>query len=166
MQLHITSAEALWFLPFVLPICIWVAWSDLSLMLIRNKAVVALAAIFVVIGLIALPFPEYPWRLLTMVIALVVGILMNAAGLMGAGDAKFIAAAAPFIDPGDVVIVTLIFSATLFGGYATHRIAKHSPLRALAPNWVSWTREKKYPMGFSLGSALVIYLGLGVTYGV
>ncbi len=166
MLLNITSAEALWFLPFVLPICIWVAWTDLSLMRIRNKAVVALACIFLVVGLIALPFPEYPWRLATMVVALLIGIVMNAAGLMGAGDAKFIAAAAPFIDPGDPVMLCLIFAAILLACFTAHRIAKHTALRNLAPNWESWSRGRKFPMGFSLGSTLAIYLFLGVIYGV
>ena len=58
MPLQITSAEALWFLPFVLPICLWVAYSDLSAMRIRNQAVMALAVVFLVIGLFALPLPE------------------------------------------------------------------------------------------------------------
>ncbi len=165
MPLQITSAEALWFLPFVLPICIWVAWTDLSVMLIRNKAVMALAAIFVVIGLLALPFAEYPWRLLTMFVVLVIGIVVNAAGLAGAGDAKFIAAASPFIDPEDGVMLCMIFAANLLAAFTAHRIAKHSSLRNLAPEWESWSRGRKFPMGFSLGSTLAIYLFLGVIYG-
>lgn len=165
MPLQISWTEALWFLPFVLPICIWVAWTDLSLMRIRNKAVVALAVVFLVIGLVALPWPEYPWRLATMVIVLLIGIVINAAGLAGAGDAKFIAAASPFIDPGDVVILCMIFAANLLAAFAAHRIAKHTALRNLAPNWESWSRGHKFPMGFSLGSTLAIYLILGVIYG-
>ena len=43
MTLALTAAEALWFLPFVLPICIWVAWSDLREMRIPNVSVLALA---------------------------------------------------------------------------------------------------------------------------
>ena len=166
MSLQITSSEAWWFLPFVLPICLWVVWSDLSLMLIRNKAVLALAAVFLVIGLIALPIAEYPWRVATMVIVLFIGIVINAAGLVGAGDAKFVAAASPFIDPGDALAVCLIFAANLLAAFAAHRIAKHTPLRALAPDWESWSRGHKFPMGFSLGSTLVIYLILGVTRGI
>ena len=165
MPLHITSAEALWFLPFVLPICIWVAMSDLRSMKIRNKAVLALAAIFLVIGLIALPFPEYPWRLATMVIVLLLGIVLNAGGLVGAGDAKFVAAAAPFVDPGDTLILGMIFAANLLAAFTAHRIAKYTPLRNLAPDWESWSRGKKFPMGFSLGSTLALYLILGVIYG-
>lgn len=165
MPLHITTTEALWFLPFVLPICIWVAMSDLRSMKIRNKAVLALAGIFVVIGLIALPFPEYPWRLATMVVVLLIGIVLNAGGLVGAGDAKFVAAAAPFVDPGDTIVLGMIFAANLLAAFTAHRIAKHTPLRNLAPDWESWSRGKKFPMGFSLGSTLALYLILGVIYG-
>ena len=106
MTLEITTSEALWFLPFVVPVCLWVAWSDLRAMRIPNKAVMTLAVIFLIVGLIALPLAEYPWRLVNLVIVLLAGIVANAAGLMGAGDSKFLAAAAPFIDPGDVRAAT------------------------------------------------------------
>ena len=43
---------AAWFLPFVLPITVWVAWSDMRHMKIPNYAVIALFAAFVVLGLI------------------------------------------------------------------------------------------------------------------
>lgn len=165
MPLQITSSEALWFLPFVFPICIWVAMSDLRSMKIRNKAVLALAVIFLAIGLIALEPSEYFWRIVTMVVVLFIGIVVNAAGLAGAGDAKFIAAASPFIDPEDVVILCMIFAANLLAAFAAHRIAKYSGLRNLAPEWESWSKGRKFPMGFSLGSTLAIYLILGVIYG-
>ncbi len=166
MQLHITLAQALWFLPLVTPICLWVAWSDLRAMRIPNQAVLLLAGIFLVIGIIALPIAEYPWRLGYMVIALLIGIIINAAGLVGAGDAKFIAAAVPFVDPGDVAAVCLIFAANLLACFTAHRIAKNTALRRLAPEWESWSRGRKFPMGFSLGSTLVIYLLLGVYSGL
>ena len=165
MPFSITSAEALWFLPFVLPICLWVMWSDLKAMRIPNMSVMILAGIFLVVGLIALPFAEYPWRLLTMFVVLVVMFLANMVGLMGAGDSKFIAAAAPFIDPGDIGVLCFIFAANLLACYSTHRIAKYSGLRRLAPNWESWDRGRKFPMGFALGGTLLIYLFLGAAKG-
>ena len=163
MGLQITPAEALWFLPFLAPICLWVMWSDLSAMRIPNPAVLAMVAVFVVIGLIALPLAEYPWRLVTMVVVLVLMFLANMVGLMGAGDSKFIAAAAPFVDPGDIAPLCLIFAACLLAAYVSHRLAKHSPLRRLAPNWTSWDRDRKFPVGFALGGTMVIYLALGAT---
>jgi prepilin peptidase CpaA len=163
--LHITSQAALWFLPFVLPICLWVAWSDLRVMKIPNKAVLALVAVFLVVGLVVLPMSEYPWRLLHLVIVLVIGIAMNAAGMVGAGDAKFTAAAAPFVAIGDLQLLLIILAANLLAGFTAHRIAMHTGLRRLAPDWESWSRGKKFPMGLCLGGTLAIYLALGVFYG-
>lgn len=165
MTLDITVHAALWFLPFALPVCAWVAWSDLRRMKIPNTAVLTLTGIFLVVGLIALPLAEYPWRLMHLGVMLAAGIGMNAAGLMGAGDAKFIAAAAPFVALGDAATLGLIFAVTLVGAFVTHRIIKHSPLRRLAPDWQSWSSGKKFPMGFALGGTLAIYLGLGALYG-
>ncbi len=161
----ITGTEALWFLPFVLPICLYVAYTDMSRMKITNGSNLLLAGGFVVVGLIALPFDLYLWRLLSLLIVLIVGIVLNAAGAMGAGDSKFAAAAAPFIALGDLRLLMWLFTATLLAAVVTHRSIKHTPLRRLAPGWASWEQGKKFPMGLPLGATLAIYLGLGVIYG-
>jgi len=153
----ISATTALWFLPFVLPICFYVAFTDMREMRIPNHAVVILAVIFLVLGLIALPLAEYPWRLATLVAVLVVGIFLNAGGLVGAGDAKFAAAAAPFIDPGDFRLLIALFAANL--------LAKWTPMRRLAPHWDSWEIKGDFPMGLSLGGTLALHLLLGVAYG-
>ncbi|WP_138935217.1 prepilin peptidase [Roseovarius arcticus] len=163
--MYISAYAAMWFLPFVLPICLWVAWSDLRDMKIPNKAVMALVAVYVVVGLLTLPFDIYAWRFVHLIVVLVAGIALNALGALGAGDAKFAAAAAPFIAIGDLGMLLLILAATMIFGFAVHRTAKHTALRRLAPHWVSWTREGKYPMGLSLGGALAIYLAQGALAG-
>lgn len=163
--MYISASAALWFLPFVLPICFWVAWSDLRYMKIPNKAVMTLFGVYLLVGLVALPFDVYTWRLLHLLVVLVVGIALNAIGALGAGDAKFAAVAAPFIAIGDLKTLLFILAATLIFGYAIHRIAKYTALRKLAPDWVSWTREGKYPMGLSLGGALALYLVQGALVG-
>lgn len=163
--MEITAREALLFLPFVTPLCIWVAASDLRAMKIRNKAVLALGAVFVLLGLFVLPWDQYLWRLSQLVIVLIVGIALNAAGAIGAGDAKFAAAAAPFIALGDLRTLMVLYAANLLAAFITHRLAKHSALRRLAPSWESWHRQNAFPMGFSLGPTLVLYLALGAYYG-
>ncbi|MEI4261093.1 prepilin peptidase [Roseovarius sp. D0-M9] len=163
--MFITAHSAMWFLPFALPICFWVALSDLRDMKIPNKAVMALAAVYLVIGLIALPLDVYAWRWVHLLVVLVAGIALNAIGALGAGDAKFAAAAAPFIAIGDLKLILMILAATAFFGFVIHRIVKHSPMRRLAPHWISWTREGKYPLGLSLGAALAIYLAQGALSG-
>lgn len=161
----ISASAALWFLPFVLPICFYVAFSDLRDMRIPNQAVLVLAAVFVVVGLFALPLPVYGMRLVQMVAVLLIGILLNAGGAIGAGDAKFAAAAAPFIAPGDLRVLLAIFAANLLAAFVTHRLAKYTGLRRIAPDWKSWNMGWKFPMGLSLGGTLAIYLGLGLVHG-
>jgi len=163
--MEIAASAALWFLPFAAPICLYVAWSDLATMKIPNKANLALAGVFLVVGLWALPLAEYPWRLAQLAGVLVVGILLNAGGLLGAGDAKFLAAAAPFVAPGDALAVTVLFAGVLLAAYVAHRLARATPLRALAPDWESWRRTKDFPMGFALGPTLLAYLALGAVHG-
>jgi prepilin peptidase CpaA len=163
--MYISAYAAMWFVPFALPICFWVAWSDLRDMLIPNKAVLALFAVYVVVGIAVLPFNIYAWQFVHLAVVLAAGIALNALGALGAGDAKFAAAAAPFIAIGDLGTLLFILAATMIFGYAIHRIAKHTALRRLAPHWVSWTREGKYPMGLSLGGALAIYLVQGALTG-
>lgn len=180
--MHIPAVAAAWFLPFVLPICLYVAFTDLRDMLIKNHAVIALALVFVVVGFIALPpwstpwiagsiggvsfsLPPYLWQLFHIVVVLILGIIFNAAGVMGAGDAKFLAAASPFIWVGDFRVITVILMATTLAAFVTHRLVKHTRLRQIAPNWESWTRGKQFPMGFALGGSLAIYLILGTVHG-
>lgn len=161
----ISAAVALWFLPFVLPICLYVAYTDMALMKITNKAVVLLALVFVVLGFFLLPFDAYLWRLAALLIVLVVGVILNAVGALGAGDAKFAAAAAPYVALGDLRLVMTLFMVILLAAVVAHKGAKHSPLRRMAPDWVSWEQTKKFPMGLALGPALAIYLILGALYG-
>ena len=165
MTLAIPASAALWFLPFVVPVCFYVAWSDMRAMRIPNGSVLILLAIFLVVGLVALPFPVYAWQLLNVLVVLVVGMILNAAGAVGAGDAKFAAAAAPFIFVGDLRFLMAIFTATLLAAWVTHRVAKHSPVRQMVPKWESWDQGWDFPMGLALGGTLALYLAFGFLYG-
>jgi len=161
----LSANAAVWFLLAAVPIGFYVAYSDLARMKIPNVAVYALAAAFVILGLIALPFQTYLWQWTHLPVVLVIGILLNAAGVMGAGDAKFMAAAAPYIMVADLALVLVLFSVCLLAGYATHRLAKHSPLRALVPHWASWDAGKRFPMGYPLAMTLAAYLARAIWVG-
>lgn len=127
-------------------------------MRIPNWSVYSLVAVFAVVGLIALPMDVWAWRWTHLVVMLVIGIAANAGGVMGAGDAKFIAAAAPFVALGDLSTICYILAAALLAGFAVHRIAKHSPIRRMVPDWESWATGRRFPMGLPLGAALICYL--------
>lgn len=160
----LTLSEALWFLPFVAPICLYVAWSDMKYMKIFNKSVMALLVVFVLIGPLALPLDAYAWRYAHLVVVLAMGFILSAAGLAGAGDSKFAAAMAPFIAREDTMIVLTLFAAVLLAAFAAHRIGARIPaLRRATPDWISWSApNKKFPMGLALGGTLMFYLLLPV----
>lgn len=160
-----SAFAAAWLLPFALPICMYVAFTDLREMRITNQAVIVLALIFAVVGIFVFPLQTYLWALAHLAIVLVVGIVLNAGGVMGAGDAKFLAAAAPYIAVGDLNLILPLFAAVLLAAYGAHRLAKFTALRRLAPDWDSWEQGRKFPMGFALGPTLALYLGLAAAYG-
>lgn len=164
-EMAITASSARWFLPFALPVCLYVCFTDLREMRITNQAVIALAVVFLVVGLIALPLPVYGWRIVQMVAVLAAGFMLNAGGAIGAGDAKFLAAAAPYVAGGDVRWLMAIYASCLLAAVASHRLAKYTPLRRIAPEWKSWTMGRKFPMGLALGGTLAFYLILGAIYG-
>ncbi|WP_322786907.1 prepilin peptidase [Litoreibacter arenae] len=149
---------ALWVLPLATLISLWVAWSDLARMKIPNKAVLALMALFIVVGLLTLPLEAYLWRYAHFAIVLAIGFLMTITGIVGAGDAKFAAAMAPFVATTDGTSVAAIFAVTTIIAFVLHRLARISPLRTLAPHWESWERTRDFPMGLPLGVTLIIYL--------
>lgn len=157
---HLTLTQSLVFLPFALVIGIYVAWRDLSSMKIPNVSVYALFAVFVVLGPFVMPLETYGIRWAQGLGMLVVGMILNAAGAMGAGDSKFIAAAAPFVAASDAVLVLFIFCGALLAAFAAHRLARMSPLRAMVPHWQSWETGRRFPMGFPLSAALAYYLAL------
>ncbi|MDF2140689.1 prepilin peptidase [Paenirhodobacter sp. CAU 1674] len=155
-----TQMAALVFLALVTPICIWVVYTDLKYMKIRNSAVLALLAVFALAGPLLLPLDVWAWRWSHFAVVLAVGFVLNMIAHFGAGDAKFAAAAAPFFacEPGDITVIVMLLSAFLLGAFATHRIARTIPaLRTMAPDWVSWTR-KDFPMGLALVGTLWTYL--------
>ncbi|WP_114284855.1 prepilin peptidase [Candidatus Halocynthiibacter alkanivorans] len=163
--MELTAFSALVFLPFALPVTIWVAWNDMKYMKIPNQAVLTLTAVFLLIGLIALPLAEYPWRLSHFAVVLAIGFVANMAGLVGAGDAKFAAPMAMFVPLSDMRLMLILFAAVLLGAFATHRLFRAIPaVRRNTADWQSWQR-KDFPMGLALGSTLAFYLMLGTVFG-
>ena len=163
--LQMPQPVALWLFLVSLPACLWSAWSDLSAMKIPNKAVLLLGAAFVLAAPFLMPLEQVGWQLLQLVVVLLAGMAMNAAGLIGAGDAKFTATAAPYVMLGDIRLVILLFATVTLAAVAAHRLAGLTPLRKLAPEWQSWTRKGDFPMGLPLGFTLSLYLLIGAVYG-
>jgi prepilin peptidase CpaA len=164
--LAIPAHVALWFLPFVLPLCYAAALTDLRGMRIPNWINDCLGLVYIIVGVFVMPtWADYGWQLLHLPVGIALGFLFYSAGMIGAGDAKFAGAAAPLVALSDLPALMMIFSANLLAGFVTHRLVKHTPLRRLAPDWLSWNVGSKFPMGLCLGATLAIYLVLGALMG-
>jgi prepilin peptidase CpaA len=163
-----TAGTATALLPFAFAIGIWVSWSDMKFMKIPNKSVIALLLVWLLIGPLAilltgLPAMDWLWGWALAAIVLVIGFVANALRLVGAGDAKFGAAMAPFFVGADLRMVFALFAACLLGAFAAHRgIRLIGPFRAATADWASWT-HKDFPMGLALSGTLVFHLLLTIT---
>ena len=85
-------------------------------------------------------------------------------GILGAGDAKFAAAMAPFIALSDWLLFMYLLGGTIIAAFAVHRMVRASSLRQKVPDWESWTR-REFPMGFALAPSLLLYLLIAMLLG-
>ncbi len=154
----ISPIAALIFLPFCCAIAIWVSWSDMKFMKIPNKAGLAMLMLWLVLGIILVPFKLWLWGWALAACVLVAGFILNAGGAVGAGDAKFAAAMAPVFIHADIRFVLGLYAACLLGAFTAHRLARLiPPFRAATEDWQSWT-HKDFPMGLALSGTLIFYL--------
>lgn len=156
----ITSTGALILLVPVLPIAIWAATNDLKYMKIPNKAVLALAAVWPLLGWMAVAtWSAWFWGFALMAIVLVAGYLLYTGGGFGAGDAKYAAAMAPVFVGADIVWLLLLIAGCLIGALIVHRIMRSIPaVRRMTPDWKSWTERRYFPLGFAMSGIVVFYL--------
>ncbi len=168
--MDISTTQALTFLILTLPSCLWAAWSDMRSMTIPNRANDIMFAVYVVAGAAlvlwggdpAWGWSAYLWRYAHFAVVLVIGMAMTATGLMGAGDAKFLAAAAPFVALGDLGLVLMLYLAALIITFILHRAARATAIRNFAPDWTSWQPGKRFPMGLAFGVTLPVYFLVGL----
>lgn len=161
MDLELPVNAARVFLPFALPICAWVVFSDLKYMKIRNTAVLALTGIYAVVGIFVLPMDLYIAGWINGLVMLLIGFISASLGIVGAGDAKVFASIALFVNRGDIPKFAILMAACLLVGYVAHRALRATPVATkLAPDWESWSRLKEFPAGLSLGFLLITYLSL------
>lgn len=162
-MIGLDASAAWWFLPFALPICLFAAYSDLSRMRLPNVMVLALVAVYVVIGFVALPLDQYLWGYVHLALMYVVGIVAFAYLGVGAGDGKFAAAMSMFIPVVDLTIVLTLFCVFLLVAFATHRTFRAIPaVRRMTPDWASWSHAK-FPMGLALSGTFIAYLGIAAS---
>jgi prepilin peptidase CpaA len=145
-------------LPFALAIGFWVSFSDLKFMRIPNQASLAMLLVWIVLGILVMPFKLWAMGLGLAACVLVVTFVMNMAGVMGGGDAKFAAAMAPAFIHANLAQLSVIYVACALGALSAHRLLKHIPaFRKATPDWKSWTHPG-FPFGTTLAATLIFYL--------
>ncbi|WP_245990105.1 prepilin peptidase [Tabrizicola piscis] len=156
----ITPTGALILLVPVLPIAIWASVNDMKRMKIPNNAVLALAAVWPLLGWLAVAtWTAWFWGFALMAIVLVAGYLLYTTGTFGAGDAKYTAAMAPIFVGADILWLLMLIAGCLLGALITHRIMRGIPaVRNMTPDWKSWTERRYFPLGFALSGIVVFYL--------
>jgi prepilin peptidase CpaA len=166
----ITPLQAAIFGLLTLPVTVWVIYTDVTEMKIKNLAVLAMLAIFLVTGPFLFPLAEYGTRWLHFVVVLAIGYVLSAGLGFGAGDMKYAAAVAPFVPVADVGQIAVLFVIWTFALLALFWAARRSTaLRTAAPGWV-WltmtgeeaggTRKLKTPFGVALAPTVTTYFFL------
>ncbi|WP_147125701.1 prepilin peptidase [Shimia ponticola] len=152
------ASAALVFLLIMAPVWVFMSWDDMSNLRIRNGLVLFVLGVFVVLGPLLMPINLYLGQLLQITIVFAAIIVLYAAGTMGGGDAKFMAAASPFFLREDWVLVLMLFIACALAAFVVHRAFLWFGADRQTPLWLSWRSGKRFPLGFALGGVVTIYL--------
>lgn len=159
-----TAQAAFWFLPAVIPIAIFISWNDMRSMKITNKSVIVLIAVYALLGPFAFGFEMYLWQWLHFPIVLAVCLVLWMLRLMGGGDAKMIAAMAPFFVMADLELILRLFAACLISALIVHSVFRFTPLKKPVAEWQSWNAGRYFPKGFPLSMTLLLYLVYAAVY--
>lgn len=142
----------------VLPILLWIAWTDFWSLRIRNVAVIAAGAVFLLTAPL-IGWPEAGLRLLVAGLVFGVGVALFAARLLGGGDVKMGAALLLFIPTGTYTLFAFLFSAALILAIAVVVVLRQVPgLRRAGP--VSLRAKGTVPMGLAFGLSGLLHLGV------
>lgn len=159
-MITLDATAALWTLLFAAPLSFIAAYNDLARMKLPNAIVLALVALYILLGPFIFELQTYLWGFSHGVVMYFVGMFAFRYMGVGAGDGKFAAAMSMFIPLADASLVLTIFCGFLLAAFAAHRAAKAIPaIRNAAPNWVSW-EHKKFPAGLPITGSFVTYLCL------
>jgi prepilin peptidase CpaA len=159
-----TAYAAYWFLPAVIPLALFISWNDMRDMKITNRTVDVMLVVYAVLGPFAFGWEMYLWQWLHFPVALVVCMALWALRVMGGGDAKLIAAMAPFFVMSDIDVILRVFAASLLGALFVHTLFRLTPLKRPVAGWKSWNAGRYFPKGFPLSMTLVLYLVLAAVY--
>lgn len=156
----ITPTGALILLVPALPLAIWASLSDLKRLKIPNKAVLAVAALWPLLGWLAVPtWTAWFWGFAIMAIGFLIGYLAFTFLRFPGGDAKYAAAISPMFVGADIGFALQIVLVSMIGATVLHQILRQIPfVRRMAPDWEGWKRWRMVPFGLALSGMMIFYL--------
>jgi prepilin peptidase CpaA len=143
----------------VAAVALWAAAVDALYMRIPNAVHVALLAVFAILVLPGLPWQETLLRLAIGAVMFAIGFGLYAANMLGAGDVKYLAAAAPLLPPDPAIILVWLLLVTMAGlpVLVLHRLARLLPGTGRFP---SFAEAGYFPYGPAISIGLVCILWL------
>ena len=146
-----------------IPLLSWAIWLDLTALCIPNWLVGGVLGVFLVAGLVALPLDLFAWRLGQGVLLLAIGFGLFSVGVLGGGDAKLVAALAPFVPWVDVGHVMALFAiiaiVTLMLFVLTRRVVRNRHT-----GWDALDQDVNFPMALAIAPTMILYLGARALY--
>lgn len=144
------------------PLLLLTAYFDLRSFRIPNFLPLAAVALFVVSAPFLGAGAEIWLRLAAAAAMLLAGFVLFAAGMMGGGDAKMLAAVALYVP--NAAIGQALYSLAFTGLAGLLLIWALRPLvLRLAPagvaEWEVWGRRRHFPYGFAIAGALLLLFG-------
>ncbi|WP_374642315.1 hypothetical protein [Tabrizicola sp.] len=156
----ITPTGALILLVPVLPIAIWAALSDLKRLKIPNKAVMAMAAVWPLLGWLAVPtWTAWFWGFAFLGIGILIAYLAFALFRFPGGDGKFAAAISPVFVGAPIGEVLILIALSMLGATLAVQLVRLIPAVSRASDeWVGFRHWRIMPFGVALSAMVVIYL--------
>jgi prepilin peptidase CpaA len=153
----------------LVPILVYVMWTDLKSMRIPNAACLLVLLVFLPTGLAGLPIETFGWRLLHTAVAFFAGyaIFQATGGRIGAGDLKLAIAFTPFVPGVYLGLIAQLYVATSLLTVALF-LALRAGLRGRTALAALETRSESvmkvpFPFAWTLSSTFIAYLLLVVS---
>ena len=124
-----------------LPLLFYIVYTDLRHMRIYNGSNILLFLIFLIPAPFLFDWAAFGWQLVQVAIVFAVAFLINAVGILGGGDAKFLPAAAPYFFFNDVTDTLLVMYLLVISTIAVvvvpqyHRIRRSLPVATMLLQW-------------------------------
>ncbi|WP_281985257.1 prepilin peptidase [Thalassorhabdomicrobium marinisediminis] len=132
---------------------------DLRQMRLPNRLALLFVLLFALAEVWTVPAGELAGRVGVALLVLVLGMVANAARLVGGGDVKILSALMLFIPLRDLAPFLFLLSLSMAGGIAVLLVVRRA-LRGVDTGWIGLQESGRYPMGISIGAAGLVYVAL------